>query len=974
MEISTLWTNIFNDVLRGIEFAYDDQEEARKEAFVEVEIQFGTFQPPKDNQRFGKFRSSVSSTSFDRVMKYAKNFLEYSKMSEEVIEDQIDEDERKSFNKTTNQITYYDKIKIWSTYVFYDNRDKRMNTRLSNHGKYFAEELNSRINVSNEYIYGKPSRRFEPKTIRNKYRTSFLIPNIGKLDLTQASETSLDGQNQKRSYDTTYEIELELSRKDIMENALKIQQFSQNIYKLIQDSEIPYTNSDKTKMYKYVSDILHIDSGMLRYNILPEARDLKMEDMVEGGIVGNSTTKYAVTHKADGIRRWMIFTPNEVWLIMPGLPDANLLYRTDGHRTPYQPGYIFDGELLIKENRRDGYPSKYMYYIFDCVAENGNDIRRMKDYSKRIEYALTFTRNKIDSNVFNQVVQLRIKHSKLIPDAEHFFQVMTSMFQDQSMLNYNQDGFMFIPVNVEYNPYDAELQNAPPIYSRCLIQNSDICKWKPKEMRSIDFLVEIRQKTPDDKRIYLYALDVDPNTNERKMKVFIGSHTHPLNDRIDKYHPLLESLLDKSIVEFYWDEIKQLLVPIRIRSDKISPNRYFSALNIWEGIFSGIDPATLMGQSFQLMQSYHNQIKLQMFQGICKPRNNKVLLDIGSGEGDIVKKWSNFDIVEHFELVFAVEPNPSHVKELRQRLEHSPMKNKVVIIETGGEDYDTITKIIHQGYGERVSTVSLMLSFSFFHGALREGLRKTIEQNLEMGGEVLIFTIDGNSVKKTFSENASLKFLNAQTQYDSSQGKLYIDIPSNIGSQQEIPPKLDELFSEWNNFLPMEIQKAENQKFMNSEEKKFSEMFTSFKMKMLTDKRTEIEIERIVPYDTFDEKDWYGISIYPSENFFLSAILKAIEPQYQNNNHHSFRRMYENKVWGEIWNHLTEEERKKYPSLNNENILELFSDIFDISILYISENGYKRYGNSTNKIIINHQYLMAFISNVQKSCFLSTVF
>jgi hypothetical protein len=951
MEEPTLWRNLASEVSKGVNIAYNDQMRTNKDAFIEIEIQFGTYSSPKENQKHGNFRSFVSATAFDRVMKYMRTFNQVSKITEEIIEDYLDGQERKAYNKSTDEVLYYDKIKVWSSYVFFDPQENRMMTRISEDGRYFAEELNSRINISNEYIYNSASKNFNPKTIRTKNRTSFYIDQIGKLDLTQASETSIDSKNNnsdKVSFDTTYEIELEMSERDFTRNTLKIQKFCELIYSLLQDSEIPYTNSEKATIYRYVSSLLHIDSGMLRYSLLPEARDLKIEDMVFGGIVGNKNTEYAVTHKADGIRRLMVFMPMEVWIFMPGLPDANLLYRASkntylSRKIPYRSGFIFDGELLVKENRKDQSPSKYMYYIFDCLCENGKDIRGIKDYLKRIQYAMSFIGTKMTDPILDQVVDLRIKYSKHIPNVSQFFEVMNSMFEDQKMLPYHQDGFMFIPIHTEYNPYD-DSKTSTPIYARCLKDDPDICKWKPKEMRSIDFLVEIRLSTPTEKKIILYALDIDPHTNERKMRPFEGTDSHPLQDRIDVHHPILQSLLNKTIVEFYWDENKNLLVPIRIRTDKVSPNRYFSALNIWKGIFSGIDPETLKGKTFQLMRAYHNQIKLDLYQNVLPTRNHKVLLDIGSGRGGDLKKWSDY------ELVFAVEPNESHIKHLYDRLEHSPMKNRVIVINTGGEDYETITRTIQKRYGERVSNVSLMLSMSFFYGKYREGLRRTIEQNLEAGGEVLIFTIDGDIVKNLFEETCKdcIQFLDAETKYESNSGKLWIDIPSTIVSkQEEVPPKLSELFEEWDNFLPVDITRANGEQMLNPDEMKFSDLFTSFKMIYLTDEQEKLEV---APYESFDEQQWMGIKISPStRHCLLSAVLEAIDPKYQNDRRISFRRKYEEKIWRDLYN-------KDLNSIEEE----FLADHYDLEILHLNgSNGDQTYGTGSKKIIINGNYLMA---------------
>ena len=492
-----------------------------------------------------------------------------------------------------------------------------------------------------------------------------------------------------------------------------------------------------------------------------------------------------------------------------------------------------------------------------------------------------------------------------------------------------------------------------------MTQFPDICKWKPQNLRSIDFLVEYNLDGSDEKKFILKTGGKDDK--DKTPVVFQGSDSYPLNNRIDIDHPILSNLPSHSIVEFFWDERKQLLVPMRVRTDKIAPNRYFTAMNVWKNIFTGIDKETLKGNTFQLMRAYHNKIKLNLFQNTKYTRGHKVLLDIGSGRGGDIKKWNKFD------MIFAVEPNPEHIKELQSRLSVSPMKNKVIIIQAGGEDYEKITQVIQERLGERVSTVSLMLSFSFFHGKAREGLKKTIEQNLEMGGEVLILTINGDLVKEMFVpssgeyEEKSLQFLDAKTTYESKSGKLYIDIPSTIvKEQEEVPPKLSELFEEWDNFLPLNVSRADKQKFLNLDEKAFSNMYTSFRMILLPNPRSEIEIERIVPYDNVNNSELFGISILPSDYFYLSAILKATNELYQNNNQLEFRREMVLKVWEEIESELSREEKEKYQFPWNDSILELFSKIFSIQILVIQDKRKRIFGRQYNhKIIIVGEYLLA---------------
>lgn len=989
-----LWSNLIDDLIeKGISEAYAIQNRKHRRAFIEIEIQFGSYSQ-SDDKSSGQFRSTVTRSEFNRVMNYYKR-ESGNKFKETVIKDSLDKNNRISYDYQTKKTTYMEKIKAWSSYQSFFNKElnRYEEVRTSSEGNTLAKEYNIRINVSDEFEYPSPSKYFQEKVIRNKNRTTFTIDHVGYLDLTEATEIYIS-KDQNKSSNTKYEIELELFDENVLyENPQKILHECQIIRKVMQDSEILYTNSEKSEMYQYVSNLLKIKDGNLSFSMLPEARDLKLDDMVYGGLVGNEKTQYCVTFKADGIRRWIVFMPTKIWAIMPGTSDVNLLYKFEESSIngstinsvlvpPYTPGYIVDGELLSKHERKDSENSKWMFYIFDCLVENKEDIRKLP-YYERMEKANKITEFPFYDNQLNQMIKFIVKGYKIISGVNHFFQTMKLMIAEEDLLPYKNDGMMFIPVETEYNIYyDNPKLNAPPIFDRVLTEFPDICKWKPKELRSIDFLVDF-VILPDGKQKMVLKTGGKGGKEDKTPIVFEGSESYPLMERIDYKHPYLSKLPSQSIVEFAWDERKQMLIPLRVRSDKIVPNRYFTAMNVWKNIFNGIDKETLLGNSFQLMRSYHNRIKLDLYKNIKYTRGHKVLLDIGSGRGGDLKKWNDF------ELIFAVEPNPEHIKELESRLStFSRLKDKVILIKTGGEDYETITKIIQEKYGERISTISIMLSMSFFHGEKREGLRKTIEQNLELGGEVLVFTINGDLVQQMFIPSSgeyqekTLQFLNAKTTYEPNSGKLYIDIPSTIVSEQEeYPPKLSEWFAEWDNFLPMNVSRADKQKFLNLDEKAFSNMFTSFKMILLNGKRSELEIERIVPYSELEmgKFDLYGISVLPSDYFYLSAVLKAVNEEYQNDNRLVFRREMVLKVWEEIESKLTREEKQRYQLPWNDSVLELFSKVFDISILVISGDKSQRKrifgrGNgqkSERKIIIVGEYLIA---HCNKDGLLQTVF
>lgn len=1002
------------EVNRARLLAINEQKKYRRDANIEVEIQFGTYLQPdvEKKETIGRFITTVSPAAYQRVLQAMKRISPKYTTSE--TEDEISKSERVSYDLKSKKTEYYEKKRIYNSYdLYYNKEEKDFVSNSSTAGNRLAQEFNMKITVANEYRYTSESKYFRPNIKRLKKRTTFDFKDQygGYLDMTVVEEQYLDEKDERfGTTKTKFEVEFEVVE-SFDKYITKIEKLTQLILVLLQDTVVPYTNSEKEYMYEYVSDLLGISINNIKFSMLPEARDLKLTDMVYGGVVGNTATPYCVTHKADGVRKLIVTTPRSIWAFVPGTQEANQIYKfeetEDNRIPPFQEGFIFDGELLTKESRKDSNNCRYMFYIFDCLCENKQDIRD-KNYMERMELALQFTEYpfievqnligqeeneivkfrefKINDNKINRAIKFVVKGYLSLVSVEHFFETMRLMFLQQDQLAFKQDGFMFIPMNTVYNPYDPVsplplvyrgdnkvLLNAPPIYQRSLVQYPDICKWKPVELRSIDFVVEKSRS-----KIQLKALD------GKVLRVFNGSGTYPLSDRIDSHHPLLQNLPPNTIVEFYWDAKKQLLTPSRIRSDKPAPNRYQIAEIVWENIFEGIDPQTLIGESFQLMRTYHNLIKKQLFEQAKRSRNHRVLLDIGSGRSAEISGWTGFD------MIFAVEPNKEHAQELMERLQVADIHpNKVVLIPTGGEDYQTITDVIHTKYGEKVSTVSLMLSLSFFYGDKREGLKKTIENNLEDGGEVLILTIDGDTVKQVFHPSSgeysekTLKFLNADLTYKNSSGMLYIDLPGTIVSRQaEKPPKLGELFQQWNKFFPLKISRADKQKFLNSGEKPFSNMYSSFILIRLSDEISKIEIERIVPYEpktgrlVNGEKDYspvenwtflpgamYGISVFPSDYLYLSAVLKAIDPEYQNNNNMKFRKTYVVQVWNTIQKTLSVQQRQIYTLPWNINVLQIFSDVFEVSILYVKEQQAYRFGKYPHKIVIVDSYVIGIMND-----------
>ena len=80
------------------------------------------------------------------------------------------------------------------------------------------------------------------------------------------------------------------------------------------------------------------------------------------------------------------------------------------------------------------------------------------------------------------------------------------------------------------------------------------------------------------------------------------------------------------------------------------------ALDNWSWIADPITKELLQGRTFDLAFKYHNSIKRSLFQALA-PTNDKVLLDIGSGQGGDAAKWRNFGKSLQLNLTRGTFPN-----------------------------------------------------------------------------------------------------------------------------------------------------------------------------------------------------------------------------------------------------------------------------------------------------------------------------
>jgi len=666
---------------------------------VELESRFGKLTQ-------GGFKPGVTKEVFNRIR-------DHFEQRAQVIETRTTDYIGKNIRKTVTVPTVGSPQTIWIT------KNRLWSEDDPNYG--------IRYSMSRE-IPIHPVDNFVPETIREKNRYSYSVyKNMVRVDMTVVN--MIQGVQGKTKEDsTTYEVEIELIDPKGIESFDKTTNII--LYRLL-DTIVLYNSREANALVNFVNMTMGSDKrGFIDHYMMVQARNLKLKDMVWGGLIGNKDTQYTVTHKTDGQRKLLVFHSSGIWLVAP--PYS--LNRISPNEIPGLTGTIIDGELVSLENRLEGAPKSRLWFLaFDCLAWNGNAGVQAQSHGIRMNYSQA-----VADAMKNELITVNTKSFRVFATPNNFFAVMRDMFREQEVLAYKQDGFMFTPTNAVYNPHSDN----HPLYRRVLTDYPDICKWKPQDQLTIDFQIRWRA-TPDGPIIQLYVND------KGKPVLFRGTQMFPYDNDVDDRHVLTSGLPNDTIVEYGWDYTRNLFTPHKVRYDKTKPNKIDIAEDVWSDIQRPLDRETMMGQSLDLMRAYHNKIKKELYNEPTKTTGGTkglTLLDIGSGRGGDVAKWRGYS------KIVAVEPDEEHIQELNRRIQLNNMSDKVLVVHAGGQDIETIYRAVREFIGDRVDVVSMMLSMSFFwqNQSMVNRLVNTITSNIKRNGKIIFLTIDGDLVEQTF--------------------------------------------------------------------------------------------------------------------------------------------------------------------------------------------------------------------------------
>lgn len=729
--------------------------------------------------------------------------------------------------------------------------------RKSNLGDFEFPDYDIRISANKEEDLSPDQipREFRPTTIRERTRHSFiLVENLIRVDMTEVMMRGKDNTVRPR-----YEVEVEFLGHQ--EDLPIFNEYIEKVFKWLRGTNLIYTNAVKTQLNQEIHAILGGKTpGLIDKELLVEARNIKRRDLIYGGIVGNNHlinekvlstnkrpvtrgaggTNYMITFKADGTRKMLIIHSTGIWLVYPPFEfnlvlDLSLkLPQLDKLLTGYN-GTVLDGELVTAKPDRT-VNIAYWYKAFDCLAFRGNAGIQAQSYLERQKIV-----NALAGPMRTEILTIDTKRTEEIKSPTDFFRLVREFLDGRDDLNYNEDGIMFIPIDVIYNPYSQDYD----LKDRSLARIPDICKWKEGIDITIDFAIKWVKlegsEGVENGHLDLYSYDHIKN----EMVPFRGDLINPFTpDMVDHTDPLTLGEPTNTVMEYEWIRLpggKGIFRPRRIRPEKMgSPNRLSIALDDWDDIMNPITQDDILGDTLTMTFSYHNRVKKGLY-GII-PRGSNIL-DIGSGRGGDVAKWIGLADKGKGGLIVAVEPNAEHRNNLMTRINTFNMQNRVRIVPTGGEDTVAITNAVREFIpGGKVDVVTIMLSLSFFWASDShlDALVQTIVTNLKPGGMIVFLTVDGTTVEQIFEPALNGPHITDKT-IATATLHLYPNPPLGfgraidfilpdtiVGEQREFLVHLNDLSLRLEPYgiILAELHRAEGEKLLSESNMLFSSMYS----------------------------------------------------------------------------------------------------------------------------------------------------
>lgn len=502
-----------------------------------------------------------------------------------------------------------------------------------------------------------------------------------------------------------YELEIEA-----MKNIQNVEKFTKdflkagvNLYAIVNGIHNVISNRTKTdvlaeylkilekltgKKVLPVQQVLDRPRGFL---IGPQPVTLELKSLASDAMKINTILEdYTVTEKADGERQLMfVNSEGSVYLINSKMNVFSLDVQLST-----VSNCLLDGEYITKD--ADG-GSIRIFAIFDVYLYDGVDVSKLplvsdvsgnESRSKKMNDFCDRYKDKFAKDI--------IIHAKKFYHGSNIFGEVTdimNMVKSNSFI-YRIDGLIFTP---KYLPVGGIYKGNKSVLQGPWVK---VLKWKPPQENTIDMQVKENGKSNltvvDGKMMKVFNLCIGykPSAWEPiKPKAFLEKKFRPdtrytvipfapitVQDRnvsmfygdIDTYGATRckngDEITNNAIIEFAYINDPTIPFPLRwkplrVRRDKVSPNDFSSAMNVWRSIEIPVSEEMITGirvvsikdypeedvyykrniardqfASVNMMDfhNYWNKFKF-LLEKYAKPNNS--LFDIACGQGGDLKRW-----------------------------------------------------------------------------------------------------------------------------------------------------------------------------------------------------------------------------------------------------------------------------------------------------------------------------------------------
>lgn len=628
-----------------------------------------------------------------------------------------------------------------------------------------------------ELIHG-PNKPYKLKRFKNRY--SFKLGKYFKVDLTIVKSLTPSQNKQKGPFEYIVEMEMiNLDNIDEMQKNLK----------------------------KHLNGILGLYFNLERYMF--SIKPMNPQTLEQKDLVLLKKERYTVTDKADGVRMFLLFGKNFIYLTNPKTEE---IYRTWDNETGVHET-IIDGEYLEKTNEFlafdilfYGSPKNQRYIDVRKFPLLGND-----EEENTLNNRLAFLKKMLNTYLKDIKIDLKIKQKTFYKNIYEYSKEIWGTRKEK--FNYNLDGLIFTPVEQEYTDNLNSIKY--PVF-----------KWKEK--LSIDVRISFNSRMPFTQfhaNAYNKPWYGDPNYNwgafestntnlicrvknsklnlgrigknkKDKETFYLGLNDYPnSNSNFNRINNKLD------IVEYEFDFEDNRWNAIRMRNDKQNPNARKTVESILNGILNYVSLDNIydlknlklenIGALYDLTKDnvqrkswrkFHNYVKGEILKKASELTETNYHLELACGKGGDLFKWQKLG----YKNILAIDTSSNELYEkngFKERLicagfikkdyyyKKNDMKITIVFgdvsksLKTCGlnnEENDKLNEYFKnlpkdfKGF----DTIGIMFAIHYMFGdsddknkpwnskqKKLEGFMKNIKENLKYGGIVFGTYLNGKNIK-----------------------------------------------------------------------------------------------------------------------------------------------------------------------------------------------------------------------------------